>query len=496
MRRGLRLVLILVSLLVFAPGLASARPLVGAAANGNPGAPPDKISQFDYVEQLVGQPLDVFRDYDPVGTVPLNSNEIYFAQHGKYLDVNWKPAAHWNEAGGGNATVNAEIDQAATSVRSVAPSTVFLTVWSEPENDVSGGTSCPTNPNASAGTPAQYRAMWANVEQRFAAAGVTNVVWAMDYAAPSNGTWDCLIQSLWPGNSLVDWVLYDPYDRASSDTWASTVGRFYGVLTSKTTATTNFASKPWGLGEFGTCGNTDDTASANFYRQGTAAVEANTYPDLKMYGVFDDVYGPQSGLSCLTNYDAAGQPDPNKQAAFNGLVSAIRASPPSAPGGCGVGAVCAPAATPATGAEALWGLHISPRTFKLTGRRVGGRCAKITRANRQHQSCIRPINLEISYRLTAPAQVMFTVTRLLPGRLSHVRCVQPTRKNRKHRGCTRRVPIRGARTVYGQTGSNTFTFTGRIGGHKLTPDRYQLTATPTVKGQPGTPGAITFTIAS
>jgi hypothetical protein len=495
MRRGLRLLLILVSLLVFAPPAASASPLVGAAANGNPGAPPDKLSQFSYVEQLVGEPLDVFRDYNAIGTVPLNSNEIYFAQHGKSLDVNWKPTAHWIDAGGGNAIVNAEIDQAAASVRSVAPRTVFFTVWSEPENDVSGGTTCPTQPNASAGTPAEYRAMWANVEQRFAAAGVTNVVWAMDYAAPSNGAWDCLVKSLWPGNSLVDWVLYNPYDRASSDTWANTVGRFYGVLTSKTTATTDFASKPWGLGEFGTCGNTDDAASANFYRQGTAAVEANTYPNLKMYEVFDDSDGPQSGLGCLTNYDVAGKPDPDKQAAFNGLVSAIRASATSVPVGCGAGAVCAPAATLAFGADVLREVHITPRTFTLTGRRVAGRCVKITRANRHHQTCTRAIDLQISYQLAAPAQVTFTITRLLPGRLSHVRCVQPTRENRKHRGCTRVVPIRGARTVYGQTGSNTLTFAGRIGGHKLTPGRYQLTVIPTVKGQSGTRRAVTFTIA-
>jgi hypothetical protein len=215
-----------------------------------------------------------------------------------------------------------------------------------------------------------------------------------------------------------------------------------------------------------------------------------------MYEVFDDAYGPQAGLGCLTNYGAAGQSDPNKQAAFNGLVSAIRASTSGAPGGCGVGAVCAPAAALALGADALWGLRISPRTFTLTGRRVAGRCAKITRANRKHQSCARPINLQISYQLTAPAQVTFTVTRLVPGRLSHGRCMQPTRKNRKHRGCTRPFPIRGARTVYGQTGSDTFTFNGRIGAHKLTPGRYQLTATATATGQTGTPDTVRFTIAS
>jgi hypothetical protein len=39
------------------------RPWFGAAANGNPGASDSKVAQFDYLERLVGQRLDIFRDY-------------------------------------------------------------------------------------------------------------------------------------------------------------------------------------------------------------------------------------------------------------------------------------------------------------------------------------------------------------------------------------------------------------------------------------------------
>ncbi len=75
------------------------RPWLGAAASGNPGAPASKVAQFDYLERLVGQRLDIFRDYhsapgsNALGDLPLNSDELQLArQPGTYVDVNWKPA--------------------------------------------------------------------------------------------------------------------------------------------------------------------------------------------------------------------------------------------------------------------------------------------------------------------------------------------------------------------------------------------------------------------
>src|SRR5487761_1347272 len=50
------------------------RPLIGAAAHGNPGALSDGASQFTYLENLIGNSMDVYRDYHaPLGT-PGNSN--------------------------------------------------------------------------------------------------------------------------------------------------------------------------------------------------------------------------------------------------------------------------------------------------------------------------------------------------------------------------------------------------------------------------------------
>lgn len=308
------------------------RPWFGAAASGNPGAADSKVAQFQYLERLVGQRLDIFRDYhsapgsNALGDLPLNSDERTLAQRpGTYIDVNWKPAATFALADGGNATVNREIDQVAASIKAIAPRKIFMTIWWEPQNDISSdpGGNCYLNPGATGGTPAQYIAMWRNVESRFRAAGVTNVVWAMDYQAPPNGLYDCLVPRLWPGNNLVDWVIYDSYSRNGHATWDNTVGRFYHVLEADSSPSVNFDAKPWGLGEFGTCSNTNTAAANDFYLQAKSAFEANTYPRLKMYLVYADSGGPKAGPGCLSNYNSFGQPDSAKQANFNQFAKTV-----------------------------------------------------------------------------------------------------------------------------------------------------------------------------
>jgi hypothetical protein len=317
------------------------RPWFGAAASGNPGAPKDPISQATYLEKLVGQPLDIFRFYhNPsggFGGLPLDKTdeigeaEIHFAERpNTYIQVNWKPASTWAAASGGDATVNAQIKQVANNVKAVAPHKIFLTIWQEPENDVSAfdnsaeQNACQSDPNfnglkGSAGTPDQYKAMWQNVEHIFKQEGVTNVVWAMNYM--SYAPFFCLVPYLWPGNQSVDWVLYDTYARGSK-TFADTAGTFYHVLQKDSNASIDFASKPWGLGEFNDCHPTVPQDAITYFNDVKAAFQANTYPRLEMYSVYADT-GNGAGPGCLTNYDANGQPDPAKQAAFNQLAKAV-----------------------------------------------------------------------------------------------------------------------------------------------------------------------------
>jgi hypothetical protein len=308
----------------------SCRPWLGAVVADNPGAPiNNRIAQFFYLERLLDHHIDIFRDYDTppgsgvLGTIPLNSNERYFVkQPNTYVDVNWKPTSKWAQADGGDASVNAYIAKAADNIKAVAPHKIFLTLWWEPQNDVSGGTTCP-GATGSAGTPAQYRGMWQNVEKIFREQGATNVVWAMDYMSDPN--YDCMVPQLWPGNNLVDWVLYDSYDHDNKlgKNWTGTVGRFYQTLQQDSSPSVDFDAKPWGLGEYGVCRNKSQTNSLQYFEQAKQSIDNNAYPNLKMYIMFATAASNHPGKACLPDYNYQGQLD----AAKNSVIKAFVNSP-------------------------------------------------------------------------------------------------------------------------------------------------------------------------
>ncbi len=120
--------------------------------------------------------------------------------------------------------------------------------------------------------------MWHNVRARFDALGITNVVWVMNFMGYEG--WNCVENSVWPGNDYVDWVMWDPYPRNA--TWAYHVGGFYNWLTTHSDAEHNYLSKPWGLAEFGNNG----TSQANVYQMyddAKRALDNGTYPRIKAY---------------------------------------------------------------------------------------------------------------------------------------------------------------------------------------------------------------------
>jgi hypothetical protein len=199
--------------------------------------------------------------------------------------VNWKPSYTWADADGGDSTVNAQIDAMARSVKALGSTKIFMTIFHEPENDISGGADgCPSAIyQGNAGTASQYREMWSNVESRFAALGVTNVVWSMNYMGFDR--WNCMVDDLWPGNGLVDWILWDPYE-STSQGFSQSVGHFYSELTSLSDVAHDYLSKPWGLGEFGD-GSSSDANQESFYSTVAQALDSNKFPKLQLLTLFD-----------------------------------------------------------------------------------------------------------------------------------------------------------------------------------------------------------------
>jgi hypothetical protein len=269
----------------------SCRPWLGAFANTNPSYASDIKSQILGHEELIGRELDMVHTYHPAGNNTLSQTDTYFAKRpGTILVLNWKPTNTWRDADGNNTSVNAGIDQMANSIKTLGATKIMLILFHEPENDVTTDPNCPNvTYKGNAGTPTDYRNMWANVQNRFDAAGVDNVVWGMNYMGFS--AWNCLIKDLWPGNNLVDWVLWDPYSGSNAESWDEVVSVYYNWFTQNSDAQHDFVSKPWGLGEFGIGhGNTqtaDQAHTYQFYDDAKASLAANRYPRIKAYLNFD-----------------------------------------------------------------------------------------------------------------------------------------------------------------------------------------------------------------
>ena len=134
------------------------------------------------------------------------------------------------------------------------------------------------------------------------------------------------------------------------------------------------------------------------------------------------------------------------------------------------------------GTGSLSNLKVTPGKSSLAGRTVNGRCVKPTKKNNGNPHCTRPVKLKISYTLNAGATVKFTFELRTAGRTVNGKCVRQTAKNHGKKKCTLIKKLAGSITKSGSSGANSFTFDGKLGGHKLNPGTYQLTATPSGGG--------------
>lgn len=325
----------------------SCRPWFGATIGGYPQTGSDTTSQYTYGEQRLNNPAvltdptssttvtnqyDLIHRYHSSTQTSFDANEIsYYNRANTYLYINWKPDTTWANAAGGNATVDARIDAMADSIKALGDKKIFLTVFHEPENDVSSG-NCTTNGgSAAAGSPTDYVNMWHNVRARFDAKGVTNVVWTMNYMGYQ--AWNCLVPLLWPGNSYVDWITYDPYGGGShtSTLFDESVSPFYNYLSQTSDATHDYLSKPWGLAEHGAWANSGTTQAGaiDYWNQAKNAIVNRTYPKLKMFMTFDTSVNGSSQVGM----DFSGQPSIDEQTAYNNFATSIfnTTSTPPAP---------------------------------------------------------------------------------------------------------------------------------------------------------------------
>jgi len=295
------------------------RPWFGATANGYPEAREhDKLDQMRDFERRVGRRMDVARTYHVVGDNQLSETDRYYAgRPGTLLLTSWQPTGDWSRADGSDPEINAAIDEMARSVKSLGDTRIMFSVFHEPENDLSTAPMCPpgTPVQGQAGTAEEYRTMWRTVRDRFDAAGVNNVVWVMNYMGYH--AYNCMIDAVYPGDDLVDWILFNAYDQGDTDVdFGGEVANMYDQLLQRSTPRHDYASKPWGLAEWGIYDSSQRSAY-RYYAQARASVESEEYPKLKLYSIFDSADPNTGDGSYRVAFGTNGRRDQREQRAFN-----------------------------------------------------------------------------------------------------------------------------------------------------------------------------------
>ncbi|HSX33757.1 MAG TPA: hypothetical protein VLF91_05480 [Candidatus Saccharimonadales bacterium] len=292
----------------------SCRPWLGSTAKNYQDAPKvaatDGINQVLWQESRMARQDDIVHTYHAAGDNQLSVTDLYFARRaGTMLFTDWNPTTNWADI----ANQNAAIDSMAASIGSLGNVKIFLTLNHEPENDVSPG----GDPNCtsltykgSSGTVADYRNLWAYVENRFAADNVHNVVWVMDYM--NYPTWNCLVGDLYPGDQYIDWIMFNAYTNTATPNFTGVVDRFHNLLVTDGLAN----NKPLGIVEWGITGDTVAQEQL-YYDQAKAALDSGNYNYLKAYMYFDERdQGSNTGTNYRVGYDDNGTKDTAKGAHY------------------------------------------------------------------------------------------------------------------------------------------------------------------------------------
>jgi hypothetical protein len=222
--------------------------------------------------------------------------------------------------------------------------------------------------------------------------------------------------------------------------------------------------------------------------------------------------GSGSGVTAEHCYSSPGErtvtltgADPAANAASTTRTIAIQPDPTLAPGADPCARVSEPGSGPGPGPEP--GPGPAPGPAPSPGPAPGPGVASGPPApvvSSLHESSARwrtravhrrprlPVGTRFRFRLSRAATVRLEFSQLVAGRRLQARCVRATKATRSKPRCSR-YQSRGAVSLAGAAGSNTFAFRGNVHGRTLAPGRYRLR----VAVLEGTQAAatITFTIA-
>jgi hypothetical protein len=279
-------------------------PREGAWWGSYPGQAPGDVEAR---EAAYGRQVDVLHRYHDWNDVWPTAEEQTYAAQGRFLFEGWE-----NRVFGGNTVCwadvangshDAAIDAQAQRLAAFG-SRLFVGFMHEPEDNL--GTCQPgavDDPFADMGSVEDYKAAYRHIVERVRPVA-PNVVWVLGLMGGSPAqSW-----AFYPGDDVVDWVAWDPYNWANcagraNDTWRSfqqIAQGMYGHLD----AVGN--TKPRMLGEYGSHDDPAMGSKQQWFRD-LPTVLRTAMPKLKAVVYFDRVGAPVPADPCSWVVDSSQQ---------------------------------------------------------------------------------------------------------------------------------------------------------------------------------------------
>ncbi|MDN3352513.1 glycosyl hydrolase [Actinomadura sp. DC4] len=175
------------------------------------GARQDPSSIVHAYERQIGRPVDIYHGYHSTNDLFPTASEIALTRESgrhRMLVLNWKPDSGktWRQVAAGAA--DAQIDREAAYLKSHFTKKFWLVIHHEPEEEVKTGLN-------SGYTAEDYRKMFRHVVTEFRSQGARNILFTMVYMGYSGYMVKPWFKDLYPGDSYVDWVGFDPFAKSN-----------------------------------------------------------------------------------------------------------------------------------------------------------------------------------------------------------------------------------------------------------------------------------------
>lgn len=249
---------------------------------------------WQQLQSQIGRKLAIVHNYSRFpGTFP-SANEVQASKQGSLLFVDWSVSAPltWSDLADGSQ--DAGINREAAVLKAYGKP---IMVSFQHEMDL-----------AHRGTPADYVAAARHIYDVFRADGVRNVIWVW---VTTGFTYDRL-QRFYPGDSYVDWIMWDPYNWDGCNphgslgwrSFAEKVSPMYNWLRENSNASHDYLSKPWGLAEYGTVEGPTPSSKAKWFD--AIPGDLARFPKLKALLYFNS-QKLSGGRSCRWEVDTSAQ---------------------------------------------------------------------------------------------------------------------------------------------------------------------------------------------